>query len=196
MEAVDPCILKQHTNFKPHPIEVHRQIALTLYRLAHSVTFNTLADLFGVSISLAERVFNAVIREMVRNMYDEYVFLPRNEEEWKEKVIGFLENYGFPCAAAWDGFHIYFGIKLKNHFSFKKRYSISNMGLVSHNKRFLAATVNAPGSTHDARLLRHTSVFSDIVSGRALPDKSINLGNEYGEIPLVTIGDNAFPRYQ
>ena len=44
LEAVGPRILKQPTNFKPHPIEVHREIALTLYRLAHSVTFNTLAD--------------------------------------------------------------------------------------------------------------------------------------------------------
>ena len=80
------------------------------------------------------------------------------------------------------------------------------MGLVSYNKRFLAATVNAPGSTHpatvnapgsthDATLLRHTFVFN-VVSGRALPDKTINLGDEYGEIPQVTIGNSAFPRYQ
>ena len=70
------------------------------------------------------------------------------------------------------------------------------MGLVFYNKCFLAATVNAPGLTHDVRLLQHTSVFNDIVSGRALPDNMINLGDEYGEIPSVTIGDNAFQRYQ
>ena len=33
---------------------------------------------------------------------------------------------------AWDGFHVYvFSSKLKAYFSFKKRYSISNLGLVS-----------------------------------------------------------------
>ena len=42
------------------------------------------------------------------------------------------------------------------------------MGLVAHNKRFLYAAVGAPGSTHDARLLRHTSLFKDIVSSDAI----------------------------
>ena len=37
LEAVGPHISKQPTNFKPHPIEDHRQIALTLCRLAHSL---------------------------------------------------------------------------------------------------------------------------------------------------------------
>ena len=57
------------------------------------------------------------------------------------------------------------------------------MGLVTYNKRFLAGTVSASESTHDARLLRHTSVFNDVVSGPALPDETIYLGDEYGEIP-------------
>ena len=69
------------------------------------------------------------------------------------------------------------------------------MGLVSHNKRFLAACVDAPGSTHDSRLLQHTKVFNDIVAGQVLPDKAINLGSKYGSIPLVTVGDCAFPRH-
>ena len=61
------------------------------------------------------------------------------------------------------------------------------MGLIGHNKRFLAATVNAPGSTHDARLLKSTEVFKDILDGKVLPNKSINLGDKFGEIPLVVI---------
>ena len=69
------------------------------------------------------------------------------------------------------------------------------MGLIGHNKRFLAATVNAPGSTHDARLLKSTEVFKGILDGQVLPNKSINLGDKFGEIPLVTVGDSAFPRY-
>ena len=187
MENIEPYIIKQPTNMVPDPIESHRQIALTLYRLAHAVSFSTLADLFGV--------FNNVIRLFVQHMYDTYVKLPETDEEWKKEAIGFIENYGFPSIAAWDGFHVNIGSKLKNHFSFKKRYSISNMGLVAYNKRFLAAAVDAPGSTHDARLLRHTDVFNDIIGGRVIPNKTITLGDSYGEIPFVTIGDSAFPRF-
>ena len=69
------------------------------------------------------------------------------------------------------------------------------MGLIGHNKQFLAATVNAPDSTHDARLLKFTEVFKGIFDGKVLPNKSINLGGKFREIPLVTVGDSAFPRY-
>ena len=94
-------------------------------------------------------------------MYDTYVVLPESADAWKQEFIGFIENYGFPCTAAWDGFHVYFGTKLKNHYLFKKRYSSSNNGLVPYNKHVLAASVNAPGLTHDARLLTtpHLTIF-------------------------------------
>ena len=116
-------------------------------------------------------------------------------EDWKKELFGFIENYKFPCVAAWDGFHVEFATKLKNHYSFKKWYTINNMGLVSYNKRFLSLTVNAPGSTRDARLLRHAEVYKKIVEGEYIPERSLDLGGNIGEIPLVTVGDSAFPRY-
>ena len=50
-----------------------------------------------------------------------------------------------------------------------------------------------PGSTHDARLLRSAPLFSEIVNGQTLPQCTFDLG-DLGEIPLLTIGDSAFPR--
>ena len=69
------------------------------------------------------------------------------------------------------------------------------MGLVGHNKRFLIAAVCAPGSKHNARLLRNTSLFREILGGGSIPDKQIALG-KYGCAPLVTIGDCAFLKFQ
>ena len=71
---------------------------------------------------------------------------------------------------------------------------MTNMGLVGYNKRFLYAGIGAPGSTHDARLLRNTSIYEDMINGGAIPQRSLLLG-DFGDIPLVTIGDSAFPRY-
>ena len=172
----------------------HRQLALTIYRLAHGTSFPVTSDLFGVSRSLAIETFNQVCRLLVAKFYDRFVRVPDSDHEWEAELRGFLENYEFPCVGAWDGFHVQWTTKLKNHYSFKKKYTVNNMGLVGFNKRFLAATVGAPGSTHDARLLRHTKVFTDIIQKKILPDKHINLG-AHGEIPLVTIGDSAFPRF-
>ena len=69
------------------------------------------------------------------------------------------------------------------------------MRLVGYNKRFLNLTVGAPGSTHDARFLRNTGLFKQILNAQGLPDKTVDLGDEYGKITLVTIGDSAFPRF-
>ena len=69
------------------------------------------------------------------------------------------------------------------------------MELVGYNKRFLDLTVGPPGSTHDARFLRNTGWFKQILNGLDLPDKTVDLRDEYGKIPLVTIGDSAFSRF-
>ena len=71
---------------------------------------------------------------------------------------------------------------------------MNNLALTSYNKRFLYAAVGAPGSTHDARMLKESSFFDEVLSGRALPDQKINLG-DFWDIHLVTIGDSTFPHF-
>ena len=85
---------------------------------------------------------------MVISLYDRYACLPTNDEEWQNEIRGFLENYEFPCVGAWDGFHVYINSQSKNYFSFKKRYSMMNLGLIGYNKCFLYAAVGAPGSKY------------------------------------------------
>ena len=38
-------------------------------------------------------------------------------------------------------------------------------------------------------------MLKQILNEQGLPDKTVDLGDEYGKIPLVTIGDSAFPRF-
>ena len=121
--------------------------------------------------------------------------MPSTEQEWINKIKGFIENYEFLCIGPWDGFHVYVCSKLKNQYNFNHRYSISNMGLVGYNKRFLKLTVGAPGSTHNTRFLLNTGLFEQILNGQGLPDKIFDLRDEYGRIPLVTIGDSDFPSF-
>ena len=42
-------------------------------------------------------------------------------------------------------------------------YTMSSLGLVGYNKAFLYAAVRAPGSTHDARLLKSTCLYQSIL---------------------------------
>ena len=65
LEEIRPDIIKTPTNFEPHPIEPHRQLGLTLYRLAHACDFQVIEDVFGISKSLGVATFNKVIRVMI-----------------------------------------------------------------------------------------------------------------------------------
>ena len=71
---------------------------------------------------------------------------------------------------------------------------MTNLDLIGYNIRFLYAAVDAPGSSHDNRLLKESSINSDIINGNVIPDRVVQLG-DFGEIPLVTIGDRAFPQF-
>ena len=60
-------------NLNRDPIEPHRQLGLTLYRLGHGCSYTVIEDLFGISMTLAANTFTKVIRVLIHEMYDEYV---------------------------------------------------------------------------------------------------------------------------
>ena len=43
-------------------------------------------------------------------------------------------------------------------------------------------------------MLRNSAIYQKIVTGHAVPDRVIDLG-EHGKIPLVTVADTAFPKH-
>ena len=182
-------IVKTPTNLVPEPTEPNTQLRLTIHKLAHSCTFTVISDVYGICESLGTQTFNHVARKLVVNLFDEYVKMSSTEQKWITDIKAFIENYEFTWIGAWDGFHVYVCSKLKNHYNFKQRFSISNMKLVGYNKCFLNLSVRAPGSTHDAKFLRNTGLLKQILNGQGLPDKTIHSGEEYDKIPLVTIGD-------
>ena len=71
---------------------------------------------------------------------------------------------------------------------------MSNLGLVSYNNKFPYCAVGAPGSTHDARMLRNSAIYQKIVTGHTIPDRVIDFG-KHEKIPLVTVADTAFPKH-
>lgn len=158
------------------------------------VRFWPLKIFFGVAESTACIIFQDVCKTIVGCLYDRLVYLTRNLQEWGQELENFLANWEFPCVGARDGFHIYVSTKLKNFYSYKKRYSVTNMGIIGYNKRFMWAAVGAPGSTHDSNRLRSCGIYSDIESGHVLPNRYLNL-HPYGEIPFTTVGDSAFPNH-
>ena len=119
------------TNFALEPTSPDRQLAASIYRLAHGVAYIVLEDVFGILKESRCIFFNKVICLVVAYFYDEYVKLPETDKQWEVEVGGSIENYGFPAVGAWYGFHIHVNSQLKASFSFKKTYTVTNLALTS-----------------------------------------------------------------
>ena len=81
LQRIEIYIVKEPTNMVPFPIEPHRQLGITLYRFVHGYKFSTVPKLFGVLMSLVEQVFASDSRELIRNLFSEFVKMPNTEEE-------------------------------------------------------------------------------------------------------------------
>ena len=63
-----------------------------------------------------------------------------------------------------------------------------------NNKRIFLAAIGAPGSTHDAVMLKSTQLYRDILRKNVIPNIQLHLQRS-GEILLCTIGDSVFSRH-
>ena len=95
-------LLLKPSNFLTEPTSPDRQLAATLYRLAHGVTYTVLEDIFGISKEAGCKFFNKTVRLIITHFYDEYVKLPETDEEREAEMRGFIENYGFPTVPGID----------------------------------------------------------------------------------------------
>ena len=131
VQEVRHLLEKQPTCMNPKPVTPEKQLAICLYRLAHGSSYSTVKDLFGVADSTEHVIFNDVCRVLVSTLYDRYVHLPKSADEWKQELKNFLQDWEFPCVGAWDSSHVYVTTKLKNFYSFKKRYPVSSIGFIN-----------------------------------------------------------------
>ena len=92
LNRIEASIVKTSTNLVPEPIEPIRQLGLTIFKLAYVCTFMVIGDIFGISESLATQTINHVVRELVVNLFDEYVKMHSTEQDRINKIKDFIEN--------------------------------------------------------------------------------------------------------
>ena len=79
----------------------------------------------------------------------------------------------------------------KEYHNFKNFYSIILMAMVDAKGRFIWGSAGYPGNSRDAIVFESTKLYSHIVSGEAIPQISVKVGNV--NAPPLVIGDSAFP---
>ena len=89
------------------PVDVNRQVALTLYYLSDEGHLRKTANAFGWSRPCVSVVVRRITRVISRYLSPMYIKVPVTEEAVKEKVMNFYNSFFVPqCLGAVDGTHI------------------------------------------------------------------------------------------
>lgn len=188
-------IKRQDTSFRKC-VAVEARVAITVWRLATNMEYRSLAALFGIGRSTAGEIFLETCEVIAKVLFPKYVKFPNNEG-LREVVNGYKTKWGFPqVVGAIDGTHIPI-VRPKDsaadYYNRKGFYSIIVQGTVDYRGIFLDAYIGWPGKVHDARVFTNSSLYSKMSNGLLLPDWSITLGSSSTLIPLLFLGDPAYP---
>ena len=197
MSGTFPLILKRDTNFRK-AITVRRQVAITLYWLADTAQYRTIANLFGVGKSTICGIVKQVCEVIVRMLLPRYIYVPRSRQEVQEKIDGFESRAGFPqVVAAVDGCHVpIIGPEQSpdDYINWKGFHSLILQGLVDFEYRFLDICVGWPGKVHDARVFKTLQcllcVVLELSSRPTCQFSSVMISGV--RVPPLVLGDSAY----
>ncbi|XP_065121943.2 uncharacterized protein [Paramisgurnus dabryanus] len=191
-DKLRPLLKKKQTHLR-QTITVELRVAAALWYLASGTDYRTLAELFGMGKATVHRIVSEVC-EAIRTLQSFFINLPKGEK-LQEVVEGFKERWGFPqCAGAIDGSHISVtppSEDSKDYYNRKGSYSIILQAVVDHRSRFTNINVGWPGSVHDARVLRNSTLFHLAENGQLFPTETQEI--EGVHIPVMLLGDPAYP---
>ena len=146
-------------------VATKRRLDITLYFLASTAEYKTIANLFGVSAaSVCIRVKEEC--QAVRKRLPTVVSFPEGEN-LLQIIRRYEEKWGFPmCAGAVDGTQIPVLAPSQSHIDYvnrKGQHSIVMQAIVDCYYLFRDTVVGWPGSVHDARVLSNSSIFEKAI---------------------------------
>lgn len=177
-------IAPDHNHGGRNKIGVEKEIYMFIWYISNTITFRQLGILFGVTKSSAWIVIGRVSSWLV-SISHEHIKWP-NQEDIVSVSNGFERMKGIPgIIGAIDGCLIKIKAPKTNkevYFNRKKFYSLG-LQAVDSKKKFIDLHCGEPGSLHDSRVLRRSSIFRKA------------LENENAVFPNNTfiIGDSAYP---
>ena len=103
---LSPIISKRDTNFRK-AISARQRLAVTLYRLADTASYRTIANLFAIGKSTVCEIVVQVCNAIVQFLLPRYIRLPQSAQEIRERIDESRDRAGFPqVVACVDGCHI------------------------------------------------------------------------------------------
>ena len=178
------------------PLTVEHRVALVLYHLASGANYLTVGNVFGVSRTSVCFAVHRVTRAIVDHLLPDIIRYPEGGR-FQEVLNGFEEKWGFPqCIGAIDGTHIPITPPAHCRSDFCNRkgwYSVNAQCIVDYQYLFIDVYVGWPGRCHDARVFQNSPVFLRAMQGDPLFPPNPRAISEGNEVPVVLIGDPAYP---
>lgn len=162
---------------------------MTLWMMATSETYRSIASRFGVSEATVHSSVRKVVRSIMAHLIPKLIKWPIGDIA-EEVLEGFRVKQGMEgVLGAIDGTHI--AIKApKNHQEAyiigKGFHSIQLQAICDHQMVFTDCYTGWPGSVHDARVLRNSTIYRDQqeANGLLFPRSSFLVGD--AAYPLKT----------
>ena len=86
-----PYIERHLTNMR-QPIDVEKQVAVTLYYLSDEGRLRKTANAFGISRASTSIIIRRVTQAISMHMGPKYITLPKTEEDVKDKITNFFQR--------------------------------------------------------------------------------------------------------
>ena len=191
---VGPALAKRDTPFR-NSVPVHKRVASVLWRLTTNECYRSVGAEFGLGkstvISITEEFVDAILEH-----YHEFIRFPQSLRETRQAIEEFEDLDGnFPQAVgAVDGTHVQIIGPKDNRDDFICRTgypSVILQGIVSAKKKFIDVATGYPGSLHDARVFRCSSISHHIANDDLLQAPTVNISGV--DVAPLIIGDGAYP---
>lgn len=168
-----------HLKCVRQPLNVHKQVAITLYGLSSTTEYRTIGNLFGVGKSTVCECVHKVCTTINDNLLQRYVSFPSGED-LKTVIRGYKERWGFPnCGGAIDGTHV----------PIIAPAELVMQAVCDHKYIFRNINIGWPGRVHAARIFANSEIFHMGENGTLFPnwDKKVKFQGREISMPIVLL---------
>ena len=184
-----PAVTRENTRLRGC-IAPEKIVVLSLYHLAHGHS----GPVFNVGRSTVLEAVQDVV-EALFNLRNDYIKFPFTEEETRRCTETFQNVSDLPNkVGAIDGSHIKISAppdSAVDYFSRYQQHDFIVQAIVDGRKPFLDFASGFPGSMHDARVLRNSTIFDLAEHDQILTGPSVQIGGN--DIKPYLVGDSAYP---
>ncbi|KAJ4942406.1 hypothetical protein JOQ06_012272 [Pogonophryne albipinna] len=188
-----PAMERQDTPFR-ECIPLKKRVAIALWKLATGSEYRSIGHLFGVSNTTVCRCVQDFCAAAETLLVPELIRSP-DREQFAEMAAYTENRWGLPqCVGAIDGSHIPILAPQEYHcdyFNRKGWHSIILQGVVDGKGHFWNVFAGMPGSLHDARVLRLSSLWELASRGNYFSPCTRDIGGV--NAGYYILGDNAYP---